>query len=163
MRIKDVMSQPAVTCPVDATLEVPARLMWEFDCGMVPITGADGRLVGVITDRDICMAALTQGRALSDVPVTTAMAAPVVSCRAEDAIESAERLMRESQVHRVPVVDGDGRPVGVIATNDLARRAARARKSAVDHEVVQTIAAVCQPRAHAFHRPMAPVPPRLQS
>jgi CBS domain-containing protein len=157
MRIKDVMSYPAVTCPVDVSLDHPARLMWEFDCGVIPVIDAEGRLVGMITDRDICMAALTQGRPLSDLPVAPTMGTPAVACRAEDTVESAERLLREVQVHRLPVVDGDGRPVGVISMNDLARLAARAKKSAVEHEYVQTAAAVGQPRAHAIRLAPAPI------
>jgi CBS domain-containing protein len=105
MRVKDIMSHPLVTAPVESTADVVARLMWEFDCGIVPIIGDDGRLAGVITDRDICMAAYTQGRPLTAISVTSAMAKDVAACHTGDAIESAERLMREHQIHRVPVLD----------------------------------------------------------
>ena len=147
MRIKDIMSHPAVTCPLDSPLDQPARLMWEFDCGVIPLVDRNGRLAGIITDRDICMAALTKGKPLHEIPSAAAMATRLVSCQAEDTIEAVEEMMRDSQVRRVPVADATGYPVGVVALNDLARFAARAKKSSLDREFVQTIAAVCEPRA----------------
>jgi CBS domain-containing protein len=146
MRIKELMSQPAVTCPETATLDQAARLMWEYDCGVVPVVNDEGRLAGVVTDRDICMAAYTQGKALSAIPVTTAMARQVVASHADDDVASAEALMRDNQIHRVPVLDGEARVEGVLSLNDLARAAAKAKKSAVDRELVQTLGAICQPR-----------------
>ena len=149
MQIRDVMSHPPVTCPVSGTLDHAARLMWEFDCGIVPVVNDDGRLAGVVTDRDVCMAAYTQGQPLASIPVTTAMAKSVVASHAGDPIEHAEQLMRDNQIRRLPVLDGDDRPVGLVSMNDLARLAARAKRSGVDRELVKTLAAVCQPRGHA--------------
>jgi CBS domain-containing protein len=146
VRIRDVMTQPAMTCPVESTAEQAARLMWECDCGFVPLVDEEGRVVGVITDRDIAMAALTQGRTLGDIPVKSAMAGAVTLVRDDDVVESAERLMREAAVRRLPVVGDDDRPVGVLSLNDLARLAARAKKSAVDRELVQTLAAIGRAR-----------------
>ena len=148
VHIKDVMSHPAVTCPADSTLDHVARLMWEFDCGVIPVVNDQGHLVGVVTDRDVCMAAYTQGRPLGNIPVTTAMASQVVAGRLDDSIESAEARMREHQVRRLPVLDAEDRPAGVVSMNDLARLASRARRSAVDRELVQTLAAICEPRGH---------------
>jgi CBS domain-containing protein len=149
MHIKDIMSHPVVTCRTTDCVDKAARLMWEFDCGIVPVVDDDGRLAGVVTDRDICMAAYTQGQPLSTIPITGAMATRVVALHADDLIERVEELMRENQVRRLPVVDGDGRPVGLVSMNDLARLAARAKKSGVDRELVRTLAAVCQPRGRS--------------
>jgi CBS domain-containing protein len=162
MHLKEIMSQPVVTCPVDSMLDAPARLMWEFDCGVIPLVKDDGRLVGIITDRDICMAALSQGKPLHAIGASSAMAGCPVACHVDDTVEAAEHLMREAQVRRIPVIDGEGRPVGVVSTNDLARLAARAKKSGVDRELVQTLAAVSRPRARAVplsNGAMAPAVP----
>ena len=156
MHVKDIMSHPVVTCPTSSTLDHAARLMWEFDCGVIPVVGDDGRVAGMVTDRDICMAAYTQGKPLNAIPVTSAMAHEVVAVHADDSIEHAEALMRGSQVRRLPVLDGASRPAGLVSMNDLARLSARARKSAVDRELVQTLAAVCQPRPR--HDGLAPQP-----
>jgi len=151
MRIKEIMSHPVVICPIGATLDAAARLMWEFDCGNIPVVNDDGQLAGVITDRDVCMAAYTQGRPLAEIAVTTAMSKAVVSARPEDAIESVEHLMRDNQIRRVPIVDADNRPIGMVSMNDLARLPTKGRKSSVDRELVRTLAAICQPRRSA-HR-----------
>jgi CBS domain-containing protein len=160
MRVKEIMSHPVVTCPATATLDQAARLMWEFDCGIVPVVNEDGRLEGVVTDRDICMAAYTQGLPLSAIPVSTPMARTVVAIHTDDLIEQAEELMRAYQIHRLPVLDGEDRPAGLVSMNDLARLAARAHRSAVDRELVRTLAAICQPRAQAVPaaRPAAAEP-----
>jgi CBS domain-containing protein len=147
MHIKDIMSHPPVSAPVNSTVDEIARLMWEFDCGIVPIVEDDGRPAGVITDRDICMAAYTQGKPLSQIGVASAMAKQIVACHEADTIETAERLMRASEVRRLPVLDEENRLVGLVSMNDLARLAAHAKRSGVDRELVRTLAAVCRPRA----------------
>lgn len=149
MRLKEIMNHPVITCPETSTLDHAARLMWEFDCGVIPVVNDDGRLAGIVTDRDVCMAAYTQGRPLAAIPIGTAMARDVVASHEEDSVEHAEALMRASQVRRVPILDGDGRPVGIVSLNDLARLALRAHRGAVDRELVQTMAAVCEPRHQA--------------
>jgi CBS domain-containing protein len=146
MHVRDIMNHPVITCPSESNLNLVAQLMWEHDCGTIPVVDQEGRLAGIVTDRDICMAAYTQGALLESIPVTTAMAKHVLACHLDDSIETAEELMREGQIRRVPVIDNDARPVGIVAMNDLARLAARAKKSGVDREIVQTLAAVCAPR-----------------
>lgn len=150
MEIRKIMSEPAVTCRAEDSLNTAAQLMWERDCGALPVVDDGGRAVGIVTDRDICMAAYTQGRALTDIRVAEAMSRSVFSCHADDSLEDAERLMKERQIRRVPVVDGDNRAIGMLSLNDLARCAARARqKSGMERELTQTLAAICEPRPRA--------------
>lgn len=162
MHIKDIMSHPVVSCPAASTLDQAARLMWEFDCGIIPVVNDDGRLAGIVTDRDICMAAYTQARPLASIPVSTAMAKQVIAVHSEDLIEQAEGSMRDHQIRRLPVLDTESRPVGMVSMNDLARLAGRAKRSTVDRELVRTLAAVCQPRAHvALPKAVEPERPAL--
>ena len=146
MRVKDLMTSPAMTCRADARLNDVARVMWECDCGSVPIVDQDGRLKGILTDRDVCMAAYTQGKPLQEIPVDTAMTEQVLVCHVDDSLETAEQLMREGQVRRIPVIDNDGRPRGILSMNDVTRAAAEERRATIDREVVQTLAAVGEPR-----------------
>jgi CBS domain-containing protein len=158
MRLRELMSHPVVSCSSGATLDHPARLMWEFDCGTIPVVDDDGRLVGMITDRDICMGSLMQGKPLHEIPVTSVMAHDLVSCHADDSVETAEHAMRDNRIRRIPVLDNDRRPLGIVSLNDLARLAFRAHRSGVDRELVETLSALCQPRAHtapAVKRPAA--------
>jgi CBS domain-containing protein len=158
MRIKDLMTQPAVACPDDSTADVAARLMWEFDCGTVVVTDHDGRLAGIITDRDLAMAALSQGRPLHDIRVSSAMARDVSACHQGDQLDAVEQVMRAGQVRRVPVVDDERRPVGLVSLNDLVRLADRSRRHAADRELVHTMAAICQPRAGTLSAARIPRP-----
>lgn len=150
MRIQDLMSRPAVTCAQDDSLDAAARLMWEHDCGTVPVLGDDGKVVGILTDRDICMAAYTQGRPLSAIRAATAMARQVYSCHPDEAIEAAEELMADKHIRRLPVVDAEGHPVGVLSLNDLARSVASAGENdGAQRAVVRTLAAICEPRGQS--------------
>lgn len=152
MRVEQFMSQPVVTCHPSDALSRPAQLMWEHDCGAVPVVQDDGTLAGIVTDRDICMAAYTQGVSLHAIPTSTAMAKRVFSCHADDGIEVAERLMMDKQVRRIPVVDGDGRPIGIISLGDIVRYVtAPQTQSGLRTEVAQTLAAICEPRQRALH------------
>lgn len=144
--VKDLMSHPAVTCLPTDTLDTPARLMWQYDCGVVAVVNADGRLTGMVTDRDLCMSAYTQGRPMQVIPVATAMAGNPIAVQSTETIDAAEDLMRDHQIRRLPVVDDAGRPVGVLSLNDLARLAARSHDSETDHRIARTLAAICQPR-----------------
>jgi len=145
MQVQDVMSTPALCCSIDATLDVPARLMWEADCGAIPVVDRDGRLAGIVTDRDICMACYTQGKPPSAIGVVSIMAEDIVTCRPEDSLETLERSLGQHQVRRVPVVDETRRPIGVVSLNNLARHAASV-DDGMEHGVVLTMAAICEPR-----------------
>lgn len=146
MKIQEIMSQPVVACRESDTLNRAAQLMWENDCGAIPVVNDDGRIAGIVTDRDVCMASYTQGRALDAIPVSGAMATEVFTCHGEDSLETAEQLMGEKQVRRVPVVDADNRPIGVLSMNDIARHAAVDGKTAAQRDAVRAMAAICQPR-----------------
>jgi CBS domain-containing protein len=149
MRIQELMTKPVATCSQDDSLNIAARLMWEHDCGSVPVLGDDGKVVGILTDRDICMAAYTQGRPLSAIRAATAMAREVYSCHADEAIEAAEELMADKHIRRLPVVDAEDRPVGVLSLNDLARSVTTAGENdGAQRGVVRTLAAICEPRGH---------------
>ena len=126
MKVEQLMTRNVHTCRSNDGLQRAAELMWEHDCGVVPVI-ADGngaaRVVGMITDRDICMAAYTQGRRLADIPVATAMSREVFSCRPTDSLAVALKVMQTNQVHRLPVVDQQEHVVGVLSLADIAREA----------------------------------------
>lgn len=144
--IERIMSRPVFACGPDDTLNAAARLMWDHDCGVVVVVDDGGRLVGMLTDRDICMAAYTRGQPLSEIAVRLAMSTEVEACQTTDSIASVEQKMANRQVRRIPVVDGSGQPIGVVSLNDLALAAAREGPSrAADlGGVAKTLAAVCE-------------------
>jgi CBS domain-containing protein len=150
MKVSAVMTKDVGTCVQDETLDKAARIMLERDCGVVPIVVDRGsrKLAGIVTDRDICMAACTTGRMLGQIPLDEAMTRNVTSCRASDETDAAERLMQQAQVHRLPVLDDSNRLVGVLAIADLVRAGARgSREGVMPIEVGETIAAIRRPRS----------------
>jgi CBS domain-containing protein len=127
MKVKELMTKDVQACSNGATLNDAARIMWEHDCGVVPVLAGDSsdRVTGVITDRDICMAAYSQGKPLCDIPVTSAMAQELCCCTPETPVQEAESLMSDAQVRRLVVVNEDGRLAGILAMADIARTASR--------------------------------------
>jgi len=157
MRIERIMARPVQCCRPQDTLAHAAQLMWDHDCGCLPVCGGDGvtRVVGVITDRDICMHALFQSKPLQALRVSDAMAKQVQVCRPGDSPADAEKTMREARIRRLPVVDEQDSLVGMISLADLAQEAARertaSRQEITETEVGDTLAAICEP----LHRQLA--------
>jgi len=149
MRVEQLMTRQAKSCSPGDTLESAAQLMWDHDCGSLPVCSGDGaaRVIGMITDRDIAMCAMFHPKSLRDLPVSEAMARNLRTCRPTDSIDDAEKIMREAQIRRLPVVDSDGRLMGMISLADLAREAARERATTAaeitETEVGDTLAAIC--------------------
>lgn len=150
MRVSKIMSKDVQTCGPDAFLCTAAEIMWQADCGFVPVVNGEGQLEGVVTDRDLCMAAYTQGRSLDQIAVREAMAGDPVVCSPKDSAADALKLLSQFQLHRLPVVDAQKMLAGVVSLNDLARHAAsgsRGKKAGLSHEAVgMTLAAVSQRR-----------------
>jgi CBS domain-containing protein len=148
MNIGEVMTRQVRTCRITDSLNDAARIMWETDCGAVPIVDADDRVVAMLTDRDICMAAYTQGKALSEINVTIAASKRLVAAAADDSLHRAEELMRDGQVRRLPVLDADGRAIGILSITDLARHAPELGGGIAAH-LVGTMAGICRQKSPA--------------
>lgn len=142
------MTHPAVCCHVNDTLFAAARLMWDHDCGSVVVVNDDGLVTGLITDRDICMAAFIQGRAIDEILVNSAMAHHIVTAQPGQPVDHAAQLMAHHQVRRLPVIDERGYPLGMLALNDIAVEAVQpdTRMKNGPAHIAHTLAAVCQPR-----------------
>lgn len=156
--VADLMQTDVRSCRPDDALSEAARVMWERDCGCVPVVAADGsgRVVGMITDRDVCMAAWTRGEALARIPVAEVMARRVHAVRPEDGVDEARALMRAAQVRRLPAVDADGHLRGMLSLADLAEAAAGTHGepdgAVAPAEVATVLEAVCRPRSRLVAR-----------
>jgi CBS domain-containing protein len=159
MNVAQLMTRNVKSCRASETLSCPASLMWEEDVGCVPVLDDEGTLMGMITDRDIAMAALTQGRPIAEIPVSTAMSRELYSVIDDDTVIHAEETMRQRKVRRLPVRNAAGKLVGIISINDLARQAdieqGRQRRQVSQQEVAATLAEISTPRAP---RNLAPRP-----
>ena len=146
MRAADLMTRdPAVVTP-DDTVQVAAKRMEECDCGLVPVVAdrESKRVVGVVTDRDLALRVLGQGRG-TDVRVSEVMTADPDCVRPDDDVDRIERLMADRQLRRIVVVDEAGRCVGVVAQADLARASREAPDEVSHFEVAQTIQRISEP------------------
>jgi CBS domain-containing protein len=152
MNVADLMTRNPQTCGPDDMLNRAAQIMWENDCGCVAVVDADGKAIGMLTDRDICMSAYTSGQPLWQIPVSEAMSKHVHGVREDDLLDVVESLMRRVRVRRVPVLDGDGRIKGILSMNDLARHAHRTAgrngngNGLSGDSIWRTLAAISEPR-----------------
>lgn len=170
MKVGEVMTPNVVSCHPQDGDDWAAQLLWENDCGVLPVVDSDGRPVGMVTDRDLCMAAFTRGRALNELVVADAMSREVFGCAVGDSLETALDVMRRWGVRRLPVLDADGHLVGMLALNDVVRAlevggAGRAALAEATLGTLRTIGASrrpageparASPRARALRTPPVP-------
>jgi CBS domain-containing protein len=160
MKVADVMTARVVLVPPDATVQEAATMMAEHDIGAI-LVGSGEALVGVLTDRDVILRVVVDGRDPKTVRVAEVMSTNVFGCRAEDSLDEAFREMSERQVRRLPVLAEDGRVVGIVVMSDLATRGDRGR--ALDelraisepHRRAAAVDAVSEPKAQAEQAPHA--------
>ena len=126
-KCKDVMTREPVCCQPGDTVAKAASIMRQEDVGSVPVieSEATGRLVGIVTDRDLVIKVLAGGRHVEQATVRDAMTPNPASCSEDEDVGRAVELMKERQVRRMPIVDGSGRLTGIIAQADIATRVDR--------------------------------------
>jgi CBS domain-containing protein len=149
MKIQELMTKDVKKCGPDDTLEQAARAMWDEDVGCLPVVDEDGRPVGIVTDRDVCMAAYTQGARLRDLRVSRAMSKKLVTCRPDHSITQVEALMRSARIRRIPVVDLIGNLIGMVTLADIARHAHGPRHVAAAPALAKTLASITERRGEA--------------
>lgn len=147
MKVKDVMTAGARTCMPETSLAEAASLMWENDCGALPVLGVEGKVVGMITDRDICFGAATKNIAPSEVSVGEVITGRVFACSPDDDIRDALKTMRRERVRRLPVLGDKGTLEGVVSMNDVVLKAehkSNGRAPGLSYaDVVETYKAIC--------------------
>ena len=137
--LSSVMTRNPQCVTEQDSLQDVARLMLDCDCGALPVVGEDERLIGMITDRDIVVRVIAEGRDCSQATVRDAMTSQAHSVRENDSLESVFRIMRDNKVRRVPVVDENQRVIGIVAQADLALDTSR------DREVGKTVEKISEP------------------
>jgi len=137
-KCSDVMTDNPVYALPDDTVEKVAQLMKKEDIGPVPVVDDERnkRLVGIVTDRDLALKVVAEGRDPQTTKVEEVMTRKLITCRPDDDVESAMKAMAQYQLRRIPVVDNDDRLVGIISQADVATRVDEPEKTA---EVVREI------------------------
>jgi CBS domain-containing protein len=122
MRTSDVMMRTPASCTPDMNLGSVVEILWNRNCGILPVVDSQDRVVSVITDRDICIALGTRNRTASDVTVGEVATHVAACCRANEDIQAALIQMAEAKVRRLPVVDADGKLEGILSMDDIVER-----------------------------------------
>lgn len=147
MKAKEIMTPNPTACTPTSTLADAAKAMWENDCGILPVVTDGGKVVGLITDRDICMSAGMHGCNLSNLAVEDVISGKVYSVETDTDVQKALETMRDHKVRRLPVVDADGRLQGMLSMNDMVLRAQEPRDKKAPGiayaDVVNTYKAIC--------------------
>lgn len=150
MKVKEIMTVNPKACTAAANLAEAASFMWDYDCGILPVLAEGGTLVGLITDRDICIGGATKNRNLSQIAVEEIMTSNVYSCAPEDDVHKALETMRQRKVRRLPVVAADGKLQGILSINDITLKARGSTVKEVPEisfsQLMETYRAICAHR-----------------
>jgi CBS domain-containing protein len=149
MKVQDVMTESVRACSPDESLAEAAAIMWRNDCGILPVL-AEGKVVGMISDRDIAIAVGTRDQLAGDIPVKSVMSKEVFSATPDEDIHAALKTMRKEKVRRLAVVNSNGLIEGIISMNDIALHAEKFdghKTTELSYEdAMNTLKAICEHR-----------------
>ena len=132
MKVSDIMTKAPACCAPATNLGSAVEILWNGNCGILPVVDTHGRVVSVITDRDICIALGTGNRLPGEVTVGDVASWRAICCGADEDIRSAVATMAEAKVRRLPVVDADGKIEGLLSIDDVVDRADRKARVKAD-------------------------------
>ena len=151
MKVRDCMTTEVGYCQPDAMLTQAAEIMWQRDCGIVPVVDENQRVVGMITDRDICFAVVTKNRLPNEIKISEVINGKVRSCSPGDNVEDALRIMKRKQLRRLPVVNADGVLVGILSLADLIRNAGKGRDAVSRRKLLGALREITHYRPITLH------------
>lgn len=156
MKVKELMTASPYCCQPETNLGAAAELMWKGNCGFLPVVGSDGKVFGVVTDRDICIALGTRNRLPSDLTVSEVTPSrKLFYCSPEDDIHVALQAMQTGKVRRLPVITHEGALAGIVSMDDVLLRAepmsVGKRPELSSDEVVRTYRAITEPQTMTKH------------
>ncbi len=155
MQVQELMRKNPLCCTPSCTAQMAARMMKEADTGVLPVVEKVGKkVVGVVTDRDLCLAVIAHGRSPEEVLASECMTASPITCRPTDDLHTAMELMRYYQVRRILVVNAENQIEGVLSVGDLLRS-----ERTSSEQIINTLRSICEPgvvgskpRQRAAHR-----------
>jgi CBS domain-containing protein len=149
MKVKDIMTAEPTTCAPDTNLAEAAHLMWDSDCGILPVVEG-GKLIGVVTDRDMYIALATQDKRASQLVAANVVTLDVATCGPEDDVLTALATMKRARVRRLPVTGFGGTVIGILSLDDIVNAAGPQRPIPSD-DVVEALQAICGHHHPAKH------------
>ena len=149
MQVEEVMTKDASFCNPGTNAAAAAEIMWNRNCGILPVLEDSGRLVGMVTDRDLFIALGTQNRNASDLPVGEIMHREPSACAPEDDVRNALKTMAKQRVYRLPVLDNSGALRGILSMDDVILQAKSETDGIFKDDVIRTLKAICEHRQAA--------------
>jgi CBS domain-containing protein len=150
MNVKSLMTSEPRTCTRETNLAEAAALMLDADCGILPVVDEEGKLVGVVTDRDMYIALATRNKLASQLTVGEVAPTKVFTCSPDDDVQTALATMKQHHVRRLPVEGFGGTVAGIVSMNDILLAAGK--KGVANADIIDTFQAIC-----AHHHPVAHV------
>jgi CBS domain-containing protein len=148
MKVQEVMTSNVKSCRPETNLAAAASMMWDYDCGVLPVVNEAGQVTGMITDRDIAIAVATRGLPAQHIAVSEVISGAVYSSSLNEDVKSALKTMGQQKVRRLPVINDDGKLQGILSLNDIVLRAEEAKgKQTQDlsyEDVVSAYKAICE-------------------
>ncbi len=140
MKVSELMTKSPAYCTTDTNLGAAAEIMWKRNCGFLPVLSPQQSVVGVVTDRDMCIAMATRNQLPGQVTVWEVSSAVTHSCRPDDDLQGALRTMADKGVRRLPVIDAAGKLEGVLSVDDIILRTdSQIPGSLASEDVVSTV------------------------
>jgi len=149
MKVKEVMMRTPASCTAETNLGAAVELLWVRNCGILPIVNAEQKVVGVVTDRDICIALGTRSRLPGEISVQEVASGKVYACKPEEDIRAALETMARAKVRRLPVINNDGKLEGILSMDDVVLNSEKrmsAKSTELSHDdIVETLKKVYRP------------------
>jgi CBS domain-containing protein len=159
MKVKDIMTQSVVCGSAKTNVGAAVELMWVRNCGMLPVIGPDKTLVGVVTDRDICIAMGTRNRLAGELSVGEIATKNVFTCKPDEEIHEALQTMANNHVRRLPVVNDRGIPQGMLSVDDIITHGDLDKWEGCcelsSEEIIRSLKQLCGQRLPVVHRKAA--------
>jgi len=160
MKIRDLMTKSVASCHFETNLAAAGELMWEADCGFLPVLDDSGKVAGVLTDRDACIALTTSDRRASSMTVGNVVKSRAILCDQDDEVQTVLKTMQKHKIRRLPVINKAGLLEGIVSIHDIVLRAAksvgRTRPEVSFEDVVQTLQTICAPKVERSHHAAPP-------
>ena len=137
MKVREIMTASPACCTPDTSLQEVAALFVNHDCGAIPVVDSDEtrRPIGIVTDRDIACRAVAKGLNALELTARDCMSSPIATVSEDASLDEAIKLMEENKVRRLPVVDEQGRCIGIVAQADIALSASHGKTAQVVREI----------------------------
>jgi len=153
MKVEDVMTRDVEFCTLETNLATAAMQMWNRDCGVLPVVDDQRKVIGMITDRDICMKAATNHQDIAAIRVEELISDPIHTCKLDADIREALETLQRALVRRLPVVNDEGQIEGIVSVSDILRHSSekvdKVTPGVTYADVVSTFKVISAPRSRA--------------